>query len=109
MPFSFASVKFSDVILDKLAEIGEPLQLFAGFTRSSPEHLVMPQDEVLTLKEVASLLKIAERTTYMMVQRGNLPGFKVGGQWRFKRVDIDNWIEVQKREGKPLLKEGNND
>ncbi|HGY91250.1 MAG TPA: DNA-binding protein, partial [Planctomycetes bacterium] len=33
----------------------------------------MSQDEVLTLKEVAALLKIAERTAYMMVQRGDLP------------------------------------
>ena len=57
----------------------------------------MPQDEVLTLKEVAALLKIAERTAYMMVQRGDLPGFKVGGQWRFKRKDIDAWMEAQKR------------
>ena len=57
----------------------------------------MPNEEVLTLKEVATLLKIAERTAYMMVQRGDLPGFKVGGQWRFKRVDIDAWMEAQKR------------
>ena len=57
----------------------------------------MPLDELLTLKEVAALLKIAERTTYMMVHRGNLPGFKVGGQWRFKRKDIDAWMEEQKR------------
>jgi len=57
----------------------------------------MSQDEVLTLKEVAALLKIADRTAYMMVQRGDLPGFKVGGQWRFKRKDIDAWMEAQKR------------
>ena len=57
----------------------------------------MPQDEVLTLKEVASLLKIAERTAYTMVQCSDLPGFKVGGQWRFKREDIDAWMEAQKR------------
>jgi len=57
----------------------------------------MSQDEVLTLQEVAGLLKIAERTAYMMVQRGDLPGFKVGGQWRFKRKDIDAWMEAQKR------------
>ncbi len=57
----------------------------------------MSQDEVLTLKEVAALLKIAERTAYMMVQRGDFPGFKVGGQWRFKRKDIDAWMEEQKR------------
>ena len=57
----------------------------------------MLRDEVLTLKEVAAFLKIAERTAYMMVQRGDLPGFKVGGQWRFKRKDIDEWMEEQKR------------
>ena len=56
----------------------------------------MSTDEVLTLKEITSLLRIAERTTYMMVQRGDLPGFKVGGQWRFKRADIDDWMEAQK-------------
>lgn len=61
----------------------------------------MPTDEVLTLKEVATLLKIAERTAYMMVQRGDLPGFKVGGQWRFKRSAIDAWMEKQMRLGRP--------
>ena len=55
----------------------------------------MGTDEVLTLKEVALLLKIAERTAYMMVQRGDLPGFKVGGQWRFRREDIDARIGTQ--------------
>ena len=53
-------------------------------------------DEFLTMKEVATLLKIGEKTAYTMAQRGELPGFKVGGQWRFKRADIDRWIEKQK-------------
>ena len=55
-------------------------------------------DEVLTMKEVATLLKIGEKTAYTMAQRGDLPGFKVGGQWRFKRADLDRWIERQKAE-----------
>ena len=58
----------------------------------------MTQDQVLTLKEVAALLKIAERTAYSMMQAGELPGFKVGGQWRFKRADIEAWIEKQKED-----------
>ena len=66
----------------------------------------MPNEEVLTLKEVATLLKIAERTAYMMVQRGDLPGFNVGGQWRFKRVDIDAWMEAQKRVARPRPERG---
>jgi excisionase family DNA binding protein len=62
------------------------------------------QDEILTLPEVAQLLKVAEKTVYSMAQKGQLPAFKVGGQWRFKRVDLDAWIEQQKaaaRDGEP--------
>jgi excisionase family DNA binding protein len=43
-------------------------------------------DEILTLPEVAQLLKVAEKTVYTMAQKSQLPVFKVGGQWRFKRV-----------------------
>jgi len=53
-------------------------------------------DEILTLPEVAVLLKVAEKTVYTMAQRAEIPAFKVRGQWRFKRVDLDRWIEAQK-------------
>jgi len=53
-------------------------------------------DSILTLPEVAGLLKVAEKTVYTMAQRGQLPAFKVRGQWRFKRSDLDQWIEEQK-------------
>ena len=53
-------------------------------------------DEILTLPEVADLLKVAEKTVYTMAQKAELPAFKVRGQWRFKREDIDLWIEQQK-------------
>lgn len=52
--------------------------------------------EILTIPEVASLLKVAEKTVYTMAQKAQLPAFKVRGQWRFKRVDLDAWIEAQK-------------
>ena len=53
-------------------------------------------DEILTLPEVAQLLKVADKTVYSLAQKSLLPAFKVGGQWRFKRIDIDTWIEQQK-------------
>ena len=53
-------------------------------------------DEILTLPEVAQLLKVNDKTVYSLAQKGVLPGFKVGGQWRFKRMDLDAWIEKQK-------------
>lgn len=54
-------------------------------------------DEILTLKEVAAYLKLAEKTAYRLAAEGKLPGFKVGGSWRFKREDIQRWIEETKR------------
>ncbi|MES9956986.1 MAG: helix-turn-helix domain-containing protein [Sedimenticola sp.] len=53
-------------------------------------------DEILTLKEVADYLKLAEKTAYRLAADGKLPGFKVGGSWRFKREDVFAWIEEQK-------------
>ncbi len=52
-------------------------------------------DEILTLKEVAEYLKLAEKTAYRLAAEGKLPGFKVGGSWRFKREDIHKWINQQ--------------
>lgn len=53
-------------------------------------------DEILTLKEVAQYLKLTEKTAYRLAAEGKLPGFKVGGSWRFKKDDILEWIEQQK-------------
>lgn len=49
--------------------------------------------KVLTLPEVAQLLKVAEKSVYTMPQSGELRAFKVSGQWRLKRADLDQWIE----------------
>lgn len=53
-------------------------------------------DEILTLKEVAAYLKLAEKTAYRLAAEGKLPGFKVGGSWRFKKADVEDWIEQRK-------------
>ncbi len=57
-------------------------------------------DEILTLKEVAEYLKLAEKTAYRLAAEGKLPGFKVGGSWRFKQQDVAAWIEEQKNSQK---------
>ncbi|MCA9633676.1 MAG: helix-turn-helix domain-containing protein [Myxococcales bacterium] len=57
----------------------------------------MADDDILTIKEVAEYLKLTERTLYRLVQDGQVPGFKVGNSWRFKRGDIERWIEDQKK------------
>ena len=62
------------------------------------ENSSLPPDEIMTLKEVARLLKVAKKTVYTMAQRKEMPAFKVRGQWRFRREDIDRWIERQQNE-----------
>ena len=57
-------------------------------------------DQILTIKELADYLKLAEKTAYRLAAEGKLPGFKVGGSWRFKRDDVDQWIEQQKNDQK---------
>ncbi len=52
-------------------------------------------DEILTIRELAALLKLAEKTVYSMANADEIPAFKVRGQWRVKRVDIERWIELQ--------------
>ena len=54
-------------------------------------------DEVLTIKEIADILKLAEKTVYSMAQRSELPMFKVRGQWRIRRADFETWMERQSR------------
>ena len=56
----------------------------------------MQGGEVLTIKDVAALLKVGEKTIYSMAQGGELPASKVRGQWRFSRKDLDAWMEQQK-------------
>ncbi len=51
----------------------------------------------MTVREVAACLNVAEKTIYRLAQKGELPGFKVPGAWRFQRLDLDHWIEVQKK------------
>ena len=49
-------------------------------------------DDLLTARQLQDFLKVDRTTIYHMLQEGRLPGFKVGGQWRFSRADIDTWL-----------------
>ena len=47
----------------------------------------------LSVKDVAELLNVSEKTIYRMIQNETIPCFRVGGQWRFDRREIASWIE----------------
>ena len=48
---------------------------------------------IMTIGEVADYLKVTERTIYRLAGAKQIPAFKVGGSWRFSKVDIDGWIK----------------
>ena len=60
-------------------------------------------DEILDIKQAAEYLQIKERTLYRLVGDGEIPGIKVGGQWRFSKKCLDSmFLKVTER--KPRIK-----
>lgn len=53
-------------------------------------------NNLMSIPQVAEYLGLAERTVLMWAQTGKLPSFKMGVVWRFRRTDIDQWLETQR-------------
>ena len=53
-------------------------------------------DTLMTLDEVAAYLRLSRDTVYRMVQKGKIPASKVGTQWRFRKIEVDQWLEANK-------------
>ena len=52
-----------------------------------------------TIKEASQYLRVTERTIYRLAASKKIPGFKVGGAWRFSKAEIDQWIRRQSEDG----------
>ena len=52
----------------------------------------MPE-QLLTLEQVAKYLNVDKFTVYSLLADRDLPAFKVGNQWRFKKKLIENWLK----------------
>ena len=48
--------------------------------------------KLLNVEEVAGILHLHVMTVYRLVKQGKLPGFKVGGRWRFRQNALDDWM-----------------
>ena len=53
------------------------------------------ETDIMTIKELAEYLKLKEKNAYKLAAEGEIPGFKIGGSWRFKKSEIDKWITEQ--------------
>lgn len=59
----------------------------------------MTLKNLLTVKEVASLLRVSTQTLYKMLEQGQIPAMRVGSQWRFDGDRIKTWLEEQSPPG----------
>jgi excisionase family DNA binding protein len=53
-------------------------------------------DEIMTVKQLAEYLKLNFQTVYKKVQKGEIPGSKIGRSWRFQKFVIDRWLTEEK-------------
>jgi excisionase family DNA binding protein len=49
----------------------------------------------LTTEDVLAYLRVTHRTIYRLARSGELPAVRIGRQWRFRRTDLDAWIDRQ--------------
>ncbi len=53
----------------------------------------MAENEIMTIEEVADYLRVSERTVYEWAKKGEIPCGKIGTSWRFKRSEIQKWVD----------------
>lgn len=61
---------------------------------------IVQEKDILTIKDVAEHLQVSERTVSDWAQKGEIPCGKLGNSWRFKRVEVERWLD-EKLTGKP--------
>jgi len=57
----------------------------------------MADDAFMTVEEVQKLLQVTGRTLYRLIRSDNLPGYRVGRQWRFRKPDVEAWLRANAR------------
>ena len=67
----------------------------------------MMDESFLTTEEVLDYLQVNLRTVYRLIKAGKIPAVRVGRQWRFRKRDIDAWLESQRpRAARPTAASG---
>ena len=56
----------------------------------------MADDQLLSVKELAAYLQVDVSSIYLWSQRGQIPAMKVGKMWRYRRSEIDAWLESRR-------------
>lgn len=59
----------------------------------------MAPEALLNVKEVADFLRVNTNTVYVWARQGRLPAIKIGRSWRFRRSDLEAWLEKHRQSG----------
>lgn len=54
---------------------------------------------LITLETAADILQVSKRTLLRMIQKKDVPAFKVGGQWRIRESQFRRWVEYKENAG----------
>lgn len=57
------------------------------------------EDDILTIEEVANYLRVSDRTVYDWAQKGEIPAGKLGQVWRFKKSEVERWVNERLSSG----------
>ena len=98
--FTFSVGKTLDISnMDRFTQISTNVSILQG------DQMQTVVEPAMTVRDVATFLNVDEKTIYRLITRGELPGFKVLGSWRFQRCDLVDWIEFKKSETKLVIME----
>jgi excisionase family DNA binding protein len=61
----------------------------------TPETKMPAEEEILTISELSTHLRVHPTTIYRLLREGRIPGFRVGSAWRFSRSAIESWERLQ--------------
>ncbi|MFN7288911.1 MAG: helix-turn-helix domain-containing protein [bacterium] len=71
------------------------MKIFEYFATKANSGERAMSDDIMTVRQVADFLKVTERTIYRLAADHQIPSFKVGGSWRFRRNDLAAWMSEQ--------------
>ncbi len=55
------------------------------------------KNEIMTIENVAALLRCHQTTVYRLIKNRGFPAFKLGSDWRFRRGEIERWVREEGR------------